>query len=128
MSVNKALIIGRLGNDPVVRQSGNGKYVCNFSVATSDKYTTKAGEKKENTEWHNVVVWGPSAEACGKFLKKGRSVFVEGRMQHREYEKDGVKRTTTEINASKVEFLDKAGKDSGVIQADPKYTVDEIPF
>ena len=119
-SVNKAIIIGNLGKDPEVRQTGNGNAVANFSIATSEKFTDKGGQKQERTEWHRIVTFGKTAELCGKYLGKGSSVFVEGRIQTREYEKDGVKRYSTEIVADNVRFLDPPPKRSadGVSDSD----------
>ena len=81
MSVNKAILLGRLGQDPELRNTASGTEVCNFSLATSKTHTDKNGEKKETTEWHKVVVWGKLASVCGKYLSKGRSAFVEGEIQ-----------------------------------------------
>ena len=112
-SVNRAILIGNLGKDPEVRYTPSGQPVCNFNIATSEKWTDKSsGQAQERTEWHRIVVWGKQAEPCGKYLQKGRSVYVEGRIQTREWtDKEGVKKYTTEINASTVEFL--GGKDGG---------------
>lgn len=114
-SLNKAIIIGNLGKDPEVRFTPGGAAVCNFSVATSEKWKDKAsGEMREQTEWHRIVVWGKSAENCGQYLKKGRPVCVEGRIQTREWtDKENVKRYSTEINASNVIFLGSGGKGGG---------------
>jgi len=104
--MNKALIIGRLGQDPETRYTANGDAVTNFSVATSEKYTDKSGEKVEKTEWHRVVAWKRLAEICGQYLKKGSQVFVEGKIQTRSWEdRDGNKKYTTEVMAQSVEFL-----------------------
>jgi single-strand DNA-binding protein len=114
-SVNSVFLIGNLGKDPEVRFTPGGQPVCNFSIATSEKWKDKAtGEMKEQTEWHRIVVWGKQAEPCGKYLAKGRSVCVEGRLQTRQYEKEGQKHYSTEINASHVTFLgDGKGKAEG---------------
>ncbi|MGE5255689.1 MAG: single-stranded DNA-binding protein [Hyphomicrobiales bacterium] len=105
--INKVIIIGRLGNDPEVRYTPSGAAVAKFSVATSDEWKDKnSGEKKERTEWHRVTAWGKLGEICGEYLAKGRQVYVEGRLQTSSYEdKDGVKRYSTEIVASDVQFL-----------------------
>ena len=117
-SVNKAIILGNLGKDPEVKFTTSGQAVCNFSVATNEKWTDKkTGQAQERTEWHRCVVWGKSAENCGQYLKKGSSVFIEGRIQTREYEKDGQKRYTTEIVADRVTFL--GGKGSGAQNETP---------
>jgi single-strand DNA-binding protein len=107
MAVNKAILVGRLGRDPEVRYLPSGQSVASFSLATSDNYTDRGGQRQERTEWHNVVVFGKQAELCGQYLKKGREVYVEGRIQTRQYEaKDGSgKRSRTEIVAQRVQFL-----------------------
>jgi single-strand DNA-binding protein len=112
-SVNKAIIVGNLGRDPEVRYTSGGQAVANFSVATSEQWADKqSGEKKEKTEWHRIVVWGKVAELCGQYLAKGRKVYIEGRLQSREWtNKEGQKMTSTEIVANQVVFL--GGKDGG---------------
>lgn len=107
--MNKAIIMGRLGQDPELRHTAGGQAVCNLSVATSS-YTGKGDDRKELTEWHKVVVWGNQAEACGNYLAKGREVLVEGRIQTSSWEdKDGVKRYKTEIVAHHVQFIGGRG-------------------
>jgi single-strand DNA-binding protein len=107
--VNKAIIVGHLGRDPEVRYTQDGTAVANFTVATSESWTDKnSGEKRENTEWHRIVVWRRLAEICGEYLSKGRQVYVEGKLQTRSWEQDGVTRYTTEIVASTVQFLGSA--------------------
>ena len=102
-SVNKVILVGNLGRDPEVRYTPSGQAVANFTVATNEAWTDKAGQKQERTEWHRVVVWGKSAENCGEYLSKGRQVFVEGRLQTREWtNKEGAKQYTTEIVANPV--------------------------
>lgn len=105
--VNKAIIIGNLGKDPELRYTSSGTAVARFSVATSESWNNKqTNTKEERTEWHNIVVWGKMAELCGEYLKKGRSVFIEGRIQTRSWDdKEGKKRYTTEIVANNVQFL-----------------------
>lgn len=104
--VNKVMIIGRLGTDPEVKTVSGGNTVARLSVATSENWTDREGQKQERTEWHRIVVWGKLAELCGKYLSKGRQVFVEGRLQTRSWEdQQGQKRYTTEIVASSVQFL-----------------------
>lgn len=104
--VNKAILIGRLGNDPEVRYTTNGGAVANFNVATNESWTDKSGQKQERTEWHRVVVWGKLAELCSQYLSKGRQCYLEGRIQTRDWtDKDGQKRYTTEIIAQTVQFL-----------------------
>jgi single-strand DNA-binding protein len=105
--INKVIIIGRLGNDPEVRYTPSGAAVTKFSVATSEEWKDKtSGEKKERTEWHRITAWGKLGELCGEYLAKGRQVYVEGRIQTSSYDdKEGVKRYSTEIVASDVQFL-----------------------
>jgi single-strand DNA-binding protein len=107
-SVNKAIIVGNLGKDPELNSAG-GQAVANFSVATSEKYTDKTGENREKTEWHRIVVWGKLAEVCSKYLRKGSPVYIEGKIQTRSWEKEGVKQYTTEIVALSVQFLSNKG-------------------
>jgi len=104
--INKVILVGNLGNDPEVRYTPDGTAVANFSIATSDEWTDKdTGEKKQRTEWHRIVAWRRLGEICGEYLSKGRQVYVEGKLQTRSWEKDGVTRYTTEIIASDVQFL-----------------------
>ena len=149
MSVNKVLLIGRLGNNPEIRFTNTGTAVANFNLATSEFWNDKTGQKQERTEWHRVVVWGKLAETCEKYLAKGRQCFVEGRLQTRSWDdKDGNKRYTTEIVASTVQFLGagaganaqpQAGASMGAPMSDQPvgdmpqaqesaFTEDEIPF
>lgn len=95
--INKVILIGNLGNDPDLRYMTNGNAVCNISVATSDSWKDKSGQQQERTEWHRVVFFGKLAEIAGKYLHKGSKVYIEGRLQTREWEKDGIKRYTTEV-------------------------------
>lgn len=112
--VNKAIILGRLGADPDVRQTQGGTTVCNFNVATSESYTDRDGQRQERTEWHRIVAWGQLGELCGKYLTKGREAFIEGRIETREWEdKDGQKRYTTEIRALTVQFIGGRGDGGG---------------
>jgi single-strand DNA-binding protein len=110
--INKAILVGRLGNDPEVRYTPSGVAVANFSIATSEEWKDKdTGEKKERTEWHRIVAWRRLGEICGEYLSKGRQVYIEGRIQTRDWEdRDGNKRYTTEIVATDVQFL--GGRDS----------------
>lgn len=107
MSVNKVIILGRLGQDPELKYTPSGAAVCNFSLATSESWTDKnSGQKNEKTEWHRIVVWGKLAELCNQYLSKGRQAFVEGKLQTRSWDdKDGNKRYTTEISATTVQFI-----------------------
>jgi single-strand DNA-binding protein len=106
-SVNKVILIGNLGRDPETRYTNSGSSVTNFSLATTESFNDKSGARQDRTEWHNIIVWGKQGENCAQYLKKGRSVYVEGRISYREYEaKDGSgKRKVTEIVANRVQFL-----------------------
>lgn len=105
-SLNKVMLIGRLGRDPEVRYTASGLAVANFSMATDESYT-KDGQKVEKTEWHRIVVWGKQAEFCGNFLTKGRMVYVEGKIETRKWQdQSGADRYSTEIRADRVVFLD----------------------
>jgi single-strand DNA-binding protein len=116
-SVNKVILVGNLGRDPELRYIPSGQAVANFTLATNDRWRDKEGNNQERTEWHRIVVWGKSAENCAQYLQKGRSVYIEGRLQTREWEdKDGNKRQTTETIAQTVQFLGGrggAGAESG---------------
>jgi single-strand DNA-binding protein len=106
MSVNKVILVGRLGRDPETRYTGGGQAVANFSVATDESYKDKNGERQKRTEWHKIVVWGKQAEIAQQYLKKGSLVFIEGRIQSREWQdKEGQKRTSFEIVASNFRML-----------------------
>ena len=104
--VNKVILVGNLGKDPATRSTPNGQEVATLTVATSEKFKGKDGEMQERTEWHTVVVWGKQAESCGKYLTKGRQVYVEGRLSTRKWtDKEGAERYTTEVVAETVKFL-----------------------
>lgn len=115
--INKVIIVGNLGRDPEVSYVPSGAAVAKFSVATSETWKDKStGEKKERTEWHRIVAWDKLGEICGKYLAKGRQVYVEGKLQTRSYDdKEGVKRYVTEIVAQDVQFLggNRDAQDSG---------------
>ncbi len=111
--INKVFLIGHLGADPEVRYTTNGKALARLSLATSENWSDKDGQKQERTEWHRIVVWGKLGELCGEYLRKGRQVFIEGRIQTRSWDdKDGQKKYTTEVVAQNVQFLGGA-KESG---------------
>ena len=111
-SVNKVILIGNLGADPEVRYTSSGQAVTELRMATSEQWTDKEGQRQERTEWHAVSVWGKTAELCGQHLAKGRSVYVEGRLETREYtDKEGVKRKVWEVRADKVTFLGGSKRD-----------------
>jgi single-strand DNA-binding protein len=107
--VNKVIIVGRLGADPEIKTISGGNTVARLNVATSENWTDKEGQKQERTEWHRIVVWGKLAELCGRYLAKGRQVYLEGRLQTRSWEDpQGQKRYTTEVVANTVQFLGAA--------------------
>jgi len=107
MSVNKVILVGNVGRDPEVRHLDKGVAVARFSLATTENYTSKTGEKVSNTEWHNVVAWRGLAEVVEKYVKKGSQLYIEGRLRTRDYDKDGVKHYATEINADTMQLLGK---------------------
>src|SRR3989338_8122915 len=110
-SLNKVLLIGNLGADPEVRVTGTGQSVATIRLATTDRWVDKSGQKTERTEWHRVVVWGKQAEHCKEYLSKGRQIYVEGRIQTREWnDKEGNKRYTTEIVAQRIQFVGSPGE------------------
>jgi single-strand DNA-binding protein len=105
-SVNKVILIGNLGRDPETRYTTGGDAVTNLNIATSETWKDKAGEKQEKTEWHRVVLFGRQAEIAGEYLKKGRSVYIEGRLQTKKYtDKDGVEKYSTEIVGDRMQLL-----------------------
>ncbi|MFH1873687.1 MAG: single-stranded DNA-binding protein [Pseudomonadota bacterium] len=114
-SLNRVTLIGNLGQDPEKRFTPSGQAVATFSIATSERWKDKTtGQNQERTEWHRIVVWGAQAENCAQYLSKGRQVCVEGRLQTRQWEdKDGVKKTTTEIVAQRVLFIGGSGGSTG---------------
>lgn len=141
--INKVILIGHLGNDPETRYTQQGTAVANFNIATSEAWTDRQGTRQEKTEWHRIVVWQKLAELCAQYLGKGRQVYIEGRLQTRQWEdKSGNKRYTTEVVASTVQFLGKPGEtntqvgapkddfaDNAPIQAPEEAPLDEdIPF
>jgi single-strand DNA-binding protein len=141
--LNKAILIGNLGKDPEVRYTQGGTAVANFNIATNERRKdAKTGEWQDHTEWHRIVVFGKLAEVCGQYLGKGRQVYIEGRIQSREWEdRDGNKRYTTEIVASEMKMLGAKGAGAepgrGIMAAEPDHTPvepafnapeDDIPF
>jgi single-strand DNA-binding protein len=139
--INKVILVGNLGRDPEVRYTPSGTAVANFTIATSERWKDKTtGEMQERTEWHRIVAWGKLGEICGEYLSKGRQVFIEGRIQTREWEdKEGIKRYTTEIVANEMKML--GTRDSGAARPSapaqvPEYSGpplagtedDDIPF
>ncbi|MSQ06982.1 MAG: single-stranded DNA-binding protein [Dehalococcoidia bacterium] len=112
--MNKIIVIGHLGRDPEMRYTPNGQSVTSFSVASSHRYTTSAGERREETEWFNVSAFGKLAELCNQYLTKGRQVYVEGRLRSRSFQgNDGQTRHVNEINLSDVQFLGARGGEGG---------------
>ncbi|MBI94759.1 MAG: single-stranded DNA-binding protein [Flammeovirgaceae bacterium] len=134
--VNKAILLGNLGKDPEVRRLDDGRAVANFSIATSETYKNKAGERVTNTEWHNVVLWSPLAEIAESYLKKGSQVYIEGKISNRSYEdKDGIKKYVSEVVGRDITLLGRAPDSSGVQAEENKpqestETVqeDDLPF
>lgn len=114
MNLNRAMIIGNMTRDPETRTTTSGKAVCSFSVATNSSWKDAAGQKQERSEFHNIVAWGKLAEICQQFLGKGRKVYIEGRLQTREWDgQDGQKRNRTEIVAENMIMLDRAPAGGG---------------
>ena len=114
MSVNKVILVGNLGKDVELRYTPSGAAVANFTLATSEKYKDKDGNAQEKTEWHNIVAWRQLAEICGKYLHKGKQVYIEGKIQTRTYDdRDGNKRYITEILADQMQMLGGAGENGG---------------
>lgn len=119
-SVNKVILIGNLGKDPEIRHTPGGAAVANFSLATNEAWNNREGQREERTEWHRVVAFGKLAEICGQYLKKGKQVYVEGRLQTRAWDdRDGNKRYTTEIVASTMTMLGRAGEGPSESYAPP---------
>jgi single-strand DNA-binding protein len=135
--INKVILIGRLGADPEIRYTPSGAEVATFRIATSEVWTNKNGEKEERTEWHRIVAWRNLAKICGEYLSKGRLVYIEGKIRTRAWEdRDGNKRTTTEIEASEMKMLggsgeqDRKAKEPAADTAPPasKDKEEDIPF
>jgi single-strand DNA-binding protein len=140
MSVNKAILVGRLGRDPESRYTSGGQAVCNFTLATDETYRDRAGERQKRTEWHRIVLWGKLAEIAQQYLKKGMMVYIEGRIQTRQWDdRDGNKRTTTEIVANVMRMLTPRGAEipaeaeaaapaEAPEQPAPEVSDEDIPF
>ena len=109
-SLNKVMVIARLGRDPETNYTPSGVCVCKFSAATTEYYQDKQGQRQERTEWHKCVAWGKLGEVAGKYLAKGSQFYGEGRLQTQEWEKDGIKRYTTEVVLNVIQFLDAKPK------------------
>jgi single-strand DNA-binding protein len=126
--VNKVILIGRLGKDPEMRFTPSGKAVTNFTLATNENWTDQSGERQERTEWHRIVTWGKLAENCAKLLSKGKQVYIEGRLQTRQWDdRDGNKRYTTEIVANQMQILSpvEGGGDKTLSDEAPDLTSNE---
>jgi single-strand DNA-binding protein len=136
--INKAILVGRLGADPEVRYTPDGAMVTNFRIATDEQWKDKNGEKVQKTEWHKIVTFGKLAEICGKYLVKGKLVYLEGRIQTRSWDdKEGVKHYMTEIVASNMQMLDSKGQRSAEPLGEPSHAPsggdafmpeDDVPF
>lgn len=132
--VNKAILVGNLGGDPEVRSTGGGTPVANFTIATNESFKTRDGERNERTEWHRIVAFGKLAEICGQYLKKGKQVYIEGRIQTRQWEdRSGNKRYTTEVVCNQMVMLGRAGDapystpDSGSSDQSSEQDADPVP-
>jgi single-strand DNA-binding protein len=142
MSVNKVILVGNVGRDPETRHLDKGVAVSNFSLATTESYIAKTGEKVSNTEWHNIVAWRGLAEVVEKYVKKGSQLYIDGRLRTRMYEKDGVKHYTTEIYADTIQLLGKREGQSEIpgqtgqaeqlqVVSEPDFSLpeeDDLPF
>src|SRR5437870_127071 len=114
-SINKVILVGRLGKDPEIRSTPGGTSVAKFSLATDDRFTDKNGEKQERTEWHNITAWGKLGEICGQYLRKGKLVYIEGSIRTDSWDdkESGQKRYRTEIVANTMKMLDRKGDENG---------------
>ena len=134
VSLNKVILIGNLGRDPELRYTSGGTPVCNFTMATTDRWKDKtSGERRENTEWHRIVVWAKQAEIVNEYCGKGKQVYVEGSLQTKEWtDRDGNKRYTTEVRAQQVLMLGKATDTPKQAEPEaaghPDLNEDDIPF
>jgi single-strand DNA-binding protein len=132
MSVNKAILLGRLGKDPELRYTPSGKAVASFPLATSERWTGQDGQKQESTTWHNIVAWGRQAEVMKEYLTKGQEVFIEGRIDNRSYDdKEGNKRYISEVVVQNFQFVgsrgDSGGRPQGEPQPEPEIQRDSSP-
>jgi single-strand DNA-binding protein len=133
--INKVILVGNLGADPEIRYTATGTAVARFNMATSETFTDREGNRQERTEWHRVVAWRKLAEICGQYLSKGRQVYIEGRLRTSSYEKDGIKRYTTEIEAREMLMLggpgdrtDSRGGEAPFSPPEGGVPEDDIPF
>ncbi|MCL6565213.1 MAG: single-stranded DNA-binding protein [Acidobacteriia bacterium] len=137
MSVNRVILVGRLGRDPETRYTSSGQAVCNFTLATNEVYRSRTGERQERTEWHRIVLWGKLAETAQQHLKKGSLVYIEGRIQTRQWDdRDGNKRTSIEIVANTFRMLGGRGEGAAELEpaasepeaAEPEIGDEDLPF
>ena len=114
-SVNKVILVGRLGKDPEIRSTPSGTTLAKFTMATDDRFTDRNGEKQERTEWHNITAWGKLGEICGQYLKKGKLVYIEGSLRTDSWDdkETGQKKYRTEIVANQMQMLDRRGDEGG---------------
>ncbi len=127
-SVNKVILIGNLGSDPEMRRTQSGQTVANFNLATNERWTSKDGERNEKTEWHRLVVWGRQAEICEQYLRKGSPIFIEGRLQTRQWDdREGNRRYTTEVVVQNMQMLSRAGERSDAPAGGPSYSEESYP-
>ncbi len=130
--VNRVTLVGRLGRDPETKFTGAGQAVANFSIATDETYKDKKGERQKRTEWHRIILWGKQAEIAQQYLKKGALIFVEGRIQSREWEKDGEKHRSFEIVSNNFRMLEAKKNSAQAAQTEPgestEITDEDIPF
>ena len=136
-SLNKVMLIGYLGADPEIRYTPSGAAVANFRIATTERWKSKEGEREERTEWHRIVAWRELGERCGEYLHKGSLVYIEGRLETRDWEdRDGNKRRTTEIRAYRMQMLDRKEGPGEVVPVEERFPAeepleapeDDIPF
>lgn len=128
-SVNKVILVGNLGAEPEVRYTPTGKAVASFNLATREQWTGKDGEKTEKTEWHRIVAWARLGEICGEYLHKGSQVYIEGRLQTRTWEdRDGNKRSTTEIVAQTMQMLGSPPSKGGAAKSKEERFPEEEPI
>jgi single-strand DNA-binding protein len=134
MNINKAILIGRVGKDPERTNFDNGDSISKFSLATTDKYKNKAGEKVENTEWHNIVISGKLTDIVDKYVKKGDLLYIEGKIKTKSFEKDGIKKYVTEIHVGyngTIQMLGSKQSNSGNEVRLPESDIDgddDLPF
>jgi single-strand DNA-binding protein len=134
--VNKVILVGNLGADPEIRYTPSGTAVANFRIATSENWTNKEGQRETRTEWHRIVTFGKLAEICGEYLSKGKQVYIEGRIQTRQWDdKEGVKRYTTEVVANTMQMLGRPGDQPQAPEGEPPQAeepappeMDDVPF